>query len=66
MAAPDIDMNKVQMLVEIRGLYDGWSYAIMKDGTAVNRWPVGDRRWKTAQEQVERHNATFAPTPKEN
>lgn len=33
-----IDMFEVDHLVEIRGVFDGWSIAVMKDGTVVNRW----------------------------
>lgn len=28
----------VDHLIELRGVYDGWSVAVMKDGTRVNRW----------------------------
>jgi len=31
--AEDIDY-----LIEVRGFYDGWSIARLKDGTYVNRW----------------------------
>lgn len=33
------------MLIEIRGVYDGWSIAEMKDGTLVNRWDEDDPRY---------------------
>ena len=32
------------MHIEIRGIYDGWSVAKMKDGTLVNRWKPEDGR----------------------
>ncbi len=35
---PDIDWNDVDHLIELRGVYDGWSAAVMSDGTFVNRW----------------------------
>jgi hypothetical protein len=25
-------------LIELRGVYDGWSVRVLKDGTRVNRW----------------------------
>lgn len=28
----------VDHLIELRGVYDGWSVAVMKDGTRINRW----------------------------
>ena len=34
---PDVDY-----LVEVRGVYDGWSIAVMKDGSYVNRWEDPD------------------------
>lgn len=45
----DIDMDRVVMLYEIRGLYDGWSVAEYEDGTLHNRWPEGDRRHAVAE-----------------
>lgn len=39
-----IPMDDVAMLIEIRGIYDGWSVAKMKDGTYRNRWPEDDPR----------------------
>ena len=42
------------IFIEIRGIYDGWSVAKMKDGTLVNRWPEDDRRHKPTQEWIDR------------
>lgn len=28
----------VDYIVELRGVYDGWSVAMLEDGTAWNRW----------------------------
>ena len=25
-------------LIELRGVYDGWSVRVLKDGTRINRW----------------------------
>ncbi len=41
-------------LIEIRGVYDGWSIMKLADGTLVNRWPVDDRRHAQTQEVIER------------
>ena len=44
-------------LIEIRGIYDGWSVAKLPDGTLVNRWPMDHRcYWPTRRwidEQVD-------------
>jgi hypothetical protein len=29
-------------LVQLQGVYDGWSIAMLNDGTAVNRWANDD------------------------
>lgn len=29
---------EVDHLIELHGIYDGWSIAVLKDGTKVNRW----------------------------
>lgn len=39
MSAPDRPIiQDVDHLIELSGVYDGWSVAVMKDGTRVNRW----------------------------
>jgi hypothetical protein len=51
-------MDDVGMLCEIRGVYDGWSWAILKDGRAVNRWePEDGRRYRIAQRCVDDFNS---------
>jgi len=45
--------DDVETFIEIRGIYDGWSVAKMKDGKLVNRWPEDDRRHKPTQEWIE-------------
>ena len=45
-----IDMKDVSSLIELRGVYDGWSVAVMKDGRRLNRWaevPGYERRAAT-------------------
>lgn len=37
-----IESGQIAHLIELRGVYDGWSVAVMKDGTLVNRWGDGD------------------------
>lgn len=44
--------DEVVLLIEIRGIYDGWSVAKMKDGRLVNRWPEDDRRHKPTQNWI--------------
>lgn len=51
----DIDHSKVEYFVEIRGVYDGWSFAVMKDGHCVNRWPVEDPRHAATEELMREH-----------
>ena len=33
-----IDPTEIVNLIEIRGIYDGWSVAEMRDGSYLNRW----------------------------
>lgn len=38
----------VQYVIELRGVYDGWSVAVLEDGSRVNRWAgEGTRRERT-------------------
>ena len=34
----EIDGKQVIGLIELRGIYDGWSIAVLEDGTRYNRW----------------------------
>ncbi len=61
MSAPDTDHHakmifedSIAMLYEIRGVYDGWSVARLKDGTLVNRWdPIEyPRRFAASEEFI--------------
>lgn len=47
-----IETADADVLIEVRGLYDGWSIALMKDGTIVNRWEPGDRRHAMAEKWI--------------
>jgi hypothetical protein len=42
-------------LIEIRGVYDGWSIGITPDGEYVNRWDKDDYRYAATQEVIERY-----------
>lgn len=33
-----LDESQIAHLIELRGVYDGWSVAVLKDGRRVNRW----------------------------
>lgn len=33
-----VNGQTVQHLIELRGVHDGWSVAVLEDGTLVNRW----------------------------
>lgn len=48
--------EEVAYFVELQGVYDGWSIAIMKDGSKVNRWDknINPERWKATQDVLDR------------
>ena len=52
-----MDESKVSHYIELRGVYDGWSIAVMQDGRMVNRWPADDPRHKPTQDAIDRMNA---------
>ena len=45
-------MDEVAITIEVRGIFDGWSVAQMKDGRLLNRWPPDDRRHKPTQDWI--------------
>ena len=55
-----IESSSIDRLIELRGVYDGWSIAVMKDGSLVNRWTDDDgspakgyeRRWAATEEAI--------------
>lgn len=57
MKETEIDKEKVLHLIEIRGIYDGWSVARMKDGRLLNRWEKSDYRYAPTQEWIARAQA---------
>jgi hypothetical protein len=54
MAERDWTMDDVDTLIEIRGVYDGWSAALLKDGRYVNRWDAETepRRYRLTEEYL--------------
>ena len=46
------DYPEGTVLIEIRGIYDGWSVAQLPDGTLVNRWEPEDRRYLPTQKWI--------------
>ena len=57
---PEIDSAQIDHLIELRGVYDGWSIARLKDGSLVNRWADNDgvvhegyeRRWRATEDTI--------------
>ena len=45
----------IESYIEIRGIYDGWSVAKMKDGRMLCRWPPSDSRHKPTQAWIAAH-----------
>ncbi len=50
-------------LIEIRGVYGGWSVRKEPDGTLVNRWAVADRRYAATQDWIDRQATPPAAAP---
>lgn len=56
--------SPLRMLIELRGIYDGWSVALLEDGTMLNRWeregggpiPGLEHRWEAAEEYIASHD----------
>jgi hypothetical protein len=48
------DFPEGTTLIEVRGIYDGWSVAQLSDGSLVNRWEPGDYRYAATQDWIER------------
>lgn len=49
----EINHDEVETFIELRGVYDGWSIAEMKDGSYTNRWAETDHRYKRTQDFIE-------------
>jgi hypothetical protein len=57
-----IELAEALTTIELLGVYDGWSIAVMRDGGWLNRWsndegtgpePGYERRWRAAQTYIE-------------
>ena len=57
----EFDAPAIDHLIELRGVYDGWSISVWTDGTVKNRWAndAGDgpesgceRRWKATEAAI--------------
>lgn len=60
----DDEGDGIAWLVELRGVYDGWSVAVMQDGTRVNRWgkngvayPGHERQFETVESYLRGEDA---------
>lgn len=50
--AVEINPDDVALYIKVRGVYDGWSVAKMKDGRLINRWPPDDRRHAATEKYI--------------
>ena len=46
------DFPEGTTLIEISEIYDGWSVEKIPDGTLVNRWDKGTRRYVATQQWI--------------
>ncbi len=58
-------MDGYEYLIELRGVYDGWSIGVTFEGEWVNRWPEGDYRYAKTQEYIDHHNQLTEGTTNE-
>jgi hypothetical protein len=61
MSTPNGNAPKIDHIIELQGVYDGWSIAIYTDGTIKNRWandagdgpePGYERRWLATEDAI--------------
>jgi hypothetical protein len=52
------DSDYMVGFIELPHIFDGWSVAVMRDGSWRNRWPPDDHRHKPTQEWIERMEAS--------
>lgn len=54
--------DEIDHVIELRGVYDGWSIAVLKDGRMLNRWandagdgpePGYERRYELTKKAME-------------
>lgn len=67
--------NRIETIVEIQGVYDGWSIAVLDDGTMVNRWendegtgpePGYERRYYATKDVIEQSKVPAESTTGES
>lgn len=51
------DFPEGTILIELRGIYDGWSVAKLPIGELVNRWEPGTHRNIKTQEWINAQNS---------
>lgn len=47
------------LLIELRGVYDGWSVAVGEDGTMANRWHPNDSRYARTQQFIDSYGGKY-------
>jgi len=52
------DEDDIAYLVEIPGVYDGWSVAVHKDGSMTNRWARLHEEYYASEVITDRYEAT--------
>lgn len=62
-AVAEYNWDDVDHTIELRGVYDGWSIAVLKSGQMINRWenragdgpePGYERRWQATKDAMTR------------
>ena len=65
-----MDWDQVEYTIELPGVYDGWSIALMKDGTLFNRWANEEgtgpaKGYERRYERTQHHIDTTKDLPRE-
>ena len=47
------NLNDYKYVIEVRGIYDGWSIGVTRDNEYVNRWDKDDYRYLATEEVIE-------------
>lgn len=56
-------IENIDHVIEIRGVYDGWSVAVLTDGTWVNRWAEGEWAGSRRDYETELYITEHGPRP---
>lgn len=48
------DFPEGTYFIELKHVYDGWSVAVLPDGTAINRWTPEQRQYQATQDFINR------------